>query len=180
MALKTVVTRGYGNGTFNGTIKDVVLRGYEIGVSLGGTYNAVEYFTTGSSVSIALYDPETGDSVSIDTSSVGEIGSTGLFVWSSDNLTTQPTGYKEYAWVMTDGSTPKGGVLIVANLWDEVIETNGSITAQQAMSVMLAAVAGKYDHTTGEFKDPSGTDVRITGTANSQGDRSAITLTPSS
>lgn len=31
MAIRLVVTRGYGNGTFNGTIKDVVLRGYTIG-----------------------------------------------------------------------------------------------------------------------------------------------------
>jgi len=31
MSISSVVTRGYGNGTFNGTIKDVVLRGYSIG-----------------------------------------------------------------------------------------------------------------------------------------------------
>lgn len=29
-----VVTRGYGNGTFNGTITDVVLRGYTIGAAV--------------------------------------------------------------------------------------------------------------------------------------------------
>ena len=28
MAIKTIVTRGYGNGTFSGTIPLVVLRGY--------------------------------------------------------------------------------------------------------------------------------------------------------
>ena len=28
MAIRTVVTRGYGNGTFNGTIALVVVRGY--------------------------------------------------------------------------------------------------------------------------------------------------------
>lgn len=31
MAIRTVVTAGYGNGTFNGTIADVVTRGYTIG-----------------------------------------------------------------------------------------------------------------------------------------------------
>ena len=31
MAIRTVVTRGFGNGTFNGTITLVVLRGYAIG-----------------------------------------------------------------------------------------------------------------------------------------------------
>ncbi len=32
MAIRTVITRGYGNGTFNGTIPLVVTRGYAIGV----------------------------------------------------------------------------------------------------------------------------------------------------
>jgi hypothetical protein len=31
MAIRTVVTRGYGNGTFSGTIPLVVTRGYAIG-----------------------------------------------------------------------------------------------------------------------------------------------------
>ena len=34
MAIRTVVTRGYGNGTFNGTIPLVVTRGYAIGAAL--------------------------------------------------------------------------------------------------------------------------------------------------
>ena len=34
MAIRTVVTRGYGNGTFNGTIPLVVLRGYTSAVQL--------------------------------------------------------------------------------------------------------------------------------------------------
>ena len=34
MAIRTVVTRGYGNGTFNGTIPLVVTRGYTIGAAL--------------------------------------------------------------------------------------------------------------------------------------------------
>lgn len=29
MAIRTVITRGYGNGTFNGTIGLLVLRGYQ-------------------------------------------------------------------------------------------------------------------------------------------------------
>jgi len=34
MAIRTIITAGYGNGTFNGTIKDVTLRGYTIGAAL--------------------------------------------------------------------------------------------------------------------------------------------------
>jgi hypothetical protein len=34
MAIRTVVTRGYGNGTFNGTIGLVSLRGYISGAAI--------------------------------------------------------------------------------------------------------------------------------------------------
>ncbi len=34
MAIRTVVTRGFGNGTFNGTIPLVVTRGYAIGIGV--------------------------------------------------------------------------------------------------------------------------------------------------
>lgn len=34
MSIRLVVTRGFGNGTFSGSIKDVVLRGYSIGAAL--------------------------------------------------------------------------------------------------------------------------------------------------
>ena len=34
MSIRTVVTRGYGNGTFNGTIALVSTRGYAIGAAL--------------------------------------------------------------------------------------------------------------------------------------------------
>lgn len=34
MAIRTIVTRGFGNGTFNGTITDVTLKGYSIGEAL--------------------------------------------------------------------------------------------------------------------------------------------------
>lgn len=41
MSIKLVVCRGYGNGTFSGTIKDVTLRGYSIGAvaSTPGNYS---------------------------------------------------------------------------------------------------------------------------------------------
>ncbi len=32
MSIALIVTAGFGNGTFSGTVKDVVLRGYDIGV----------------------------------------------------------------------------------------------------------------------------------------------------
>ena len=45
MAIKTIFTRGLGNGTFNGTIAEVVTRGYTIGaeVSLKGREMFAEF-----------------------------------------------------------------------------------------------------------------------------------------
>lgn len=34
MSIRLIVTRGFGNGTFLGTIKDVVTRGYSIGADI--------------------------------------------------------------------------------------------------------------------------------------------------
>ena len=117
MSIRLVVTAGLGNGTFNGTIKDVVLRGYSIGVSsviAGGVYNAAEFFTSGQGdVVITLYDQElAGASVVSLTSSVCvEVGSTGLYMWDMTKITTLPTPRKEYGYIMTDGATSEGGII---------------------------------------------------------------------
>ena len=74
-----------------------------------GLYNAFAYFATGSSVSIVIYDPVDSSIVATDTGACVEIGATGVFAWSLDNLTTQPAGYKQYAWRMTDGSAFEAG-----------------------------------------------------------------------
>lgn len=61
-----------------------------------------------------------------------------------------------------------------------VIESNGSVTVQQALSVMLAALAGVTASGGTVLKDPSGTATRITATVNGSNERTAMTLTPSS
>lgn len=83
---------------------------------LGGTYNAAAYFATGSTVTIALYDPVTGATISLDDNTCKEIGSTGMFVWDVANLTTQPTGYQEYVYRMSDGTNYEGGII---NMFDQ-------------------------------------------------------------
>jgi hypothetical protein len=68
---------------------------------------------------------------------------------------------------------------LVAAIKAMVVETNDSITLGQALSVILAACAGVTTTSGGVFKDPSGTDTRITATLNSSNERTAITLAPS-
>jgi hypothetical protein len=60
-----------------------------------------------------------------------------------------------------------------------VIETEGSITVGQALSVILAAASGVTASGGAVLKDPSGTATRITATINGSNERTAMTLTPS-
>lgn len=68
---------------------------------------------------------------------------------------------------------------IVAAVKALVIETNGSLTFGQAMSVILAAVAGVTSGGGNTLKDPSGTSTRIAATIDGSNNRTAMTLTPS-
>lgn len=122
MAINTLITRGFGNGTYSGTIPLVTLKGYSIAAIIGGVHNIGEYFTTGGSVTITLYDPLTGGAIAVDDNTCNEIGSTGLYIWNTAMLTTQPTGYKEYIWKMTNGTASEGGVKALNPTLDDFTE----------------------------------------------------------
>lgn len=68
---------------------------------------------------------------------------------------------------------------IAAGIKTLVIEANGSITVGQAMSVMLAVLAGRTSNAGNTFADPSNTSTRVTATTDGSNNRTAITLTPS-
>lgn len=68
----------------------------------------------------------------------------------------------------------------VDEIWAKVCETNGSRTAQQILSIALAALAGETSAGGATFSDPTGTNTRITATVNASNERTAITLAPSS
>jgi hypothetical protein len=61
-----------------------------------------------------------------------------------------------------------------------VVETQGSYTVQQAISVMLAALAGVTSSGGATFATPDGVSTRIAATTNASNERTAMTLTPSS
>ena len=63
---------------------------------------------------------------------------------------------------------------------ETVIETEGGITLGEALSVILAAVAGETANSGQTFYTPNGNAVRITGSADVDGNRTSITITPSS
>jgi hypothetical protein len=63
---------------------------------------------------------------------------------------------------------------------DDVIEAQGSYTLQQALSLILAAAAGRSSNDGATFATPNNAATRIQATVDSNGNRTAITLTPSS
>ena len=67
----------------------------------------------------------------------------------------------------------------VTEIWAEIVETQGSRTAQQIMSILLSALAGVTDTSGAVFKTPDGVATRITATVNASNERTAITLAPS-
>lgn len=62
---------------------------------------------------------------------------------------------------------------------DDIIETNASITRQQAESLILAAVAGVTASGGNTLKDPSGTSTRIAATTDGSNNRTNMVVTPS-
>jgi len=62
---------------------------------------------------------------------------------------------------------------------DDVVETEGTITLQQALSVILSALAGRTSNSGLTFKTPNNAATRITATTDSGKNRTAISLTPS-
>ena len=70
-------------------------------------------------------------------------------------------------------------VAIATAVADYIVESQGSITLQQAMSVILSAVAGQTANAGLTFKDPSGAANRIVAVVNAINERTSITLTAS-
>jgi len=83
----------------------------------------------------------------------------------------------------TDNSTSVGSIDYddtASLVWLHEVEAEGNITAQQAMSVGLAALAGEVSISgnTITFKTPNGNVTRIVSTTDTSGQRTAIALTP--
>jgi hypothetical protein len=133
---------------------------------LGGVYNAAAVFPALSTVTIVLYHPVSGDVISLVNNTCPEIAS-GLYIWNSSKLTSQPTGYQEYAWRMTDGFTFAGGIirmnaLNVDDIFNNVME-DGETFAQQ-IRLIRAEAAGSIVKTGNlhEIKSADGSKTRIT------------------
>lgn len=61
-----------------------------------------------------------------------------------------------------------------------LVDTDGTYTLQQAMSVVLAALSGVTSSAGAVIKTPSGSNTRITATIDGSNNRTVMSLTPSS
>ncbi len=64
-------------------------------------------------------------------------------------------------------------------LFAKIIETQGNYTVQQALSVILAVLAGVTTTQGSVLKSPNGSATRVSATINASNERTAMTLTPS-
>ena len=85
----------------------------EPGIISNSDYVAAAYFTTSSTVTIEVWNSITGNSESLTSNNCTEIGTTGVFIWDSSKLATQPHKYQQYVWKMTDGTNSESGIMEV-------------------------------------------------------------------
>lgn len=91
------------------------------------TLPVVGAFTSLDTVTITLYDLATGLVEPIDSASCTEILTSGEFTWNFSDLTTQPTVFKRFLWVMSNGSTKVQDVVDVAGWVENVAVVNNII-----------------------------------------------------
>ena len=64
-------------------------------------------------------------------------------------------------------------------VWAKIVESQGSYTAQQILSVVLSILAGVTTTNGSVLKTPDGVSTRVTATLNASDERTAMTITPS-
>lgn len=118
-----------------------------------------------------------GTALPVNVTSVGSSGSSATNLRDFFNATGYNAAASTVGTVTTVGTTGQNAIrdAIAA----KVIESQGSYTLQQALSIILAAVAGVTDDSGATIKTPNGSATRIAATLSSN-ERTAMTLTPSS
>jgi hypothetical protein len=79
-------------------------------------------FNTGDTVTITLYDLSDESSETLTSNACNELGATGVFYWSTSNITTKPTAFIEYCWVMTNGTTSQYGKIVLGGYPDTIAD----------------------------------------------------------
>lgn len=143
-----------------------------------------EQTTSGLTVGkVAYYNDGAGwNSLSI-TDDFTEIGVTGEY---SIDLTTAEANHDLMFIKMTAGGAADNTVLVYTGqggdylgIRNMIVEEEGSVTLQQAMSVVLAVCAGVSTGGGLTFQDPSGTSIRVQASVDNDSNRLTVIITPS-
>lgn len=103
-------------------------------------------FNTGDTVTITLYDLSDESSETLTSNACNELGSTGVFYWSTSNITTQPTAFTEYCWVMTNGTTSQYGKIVLGGYPDNCDSPISDITVDNAAIADAVWDETLYEH----------------------------------
>ncbi len=68
----------------------------------------------------------------------------------------------------------------ITEIWASTVETEGSYSAQQVLSILLAVLAGESNTNGTVFRTPNDAATRVSSTLDASNNRTAMTLTPSS
>jgi len=101
-------------------------------------------FDSGDTVTIALYDLSDDSSEGLDSASMSEIGSTGVFKWSTSNITTTPSSRTEYLWIANNGTEYQYGKIVLGGYPENV---------DQALSTMEDNIRGADDDDLKDISD---------------------------
>lgn len=64
-------------------------------------------FADGDTVTIAVYKTGSSTPETLTSNVCSQIGTTGIYTWSYSNLTTPPSAFEQYTWIMTNLSSIK-------------------------------------------------------------------------
>ena len=90
-------------------------------------------FVSGETVSITVYQLSTLSQETLTSSNCTEIGTTGIFTWNTTNISTYPSIYTEYLYIMTDslGNTVEGK-FVLGGIMDTIDGKVGNVDAKVA------------------------------------------------
>jgi hypothetical protein len=100
---------------------------------------------TAAQVTVALFNAATGASIPVTSPNTAEIGTTGVYRFSTSQITTQPTAFTEILYIMTDTITNRthdGKIVLgghVDNL-DATVSSRGTADPGDAMDLVAGAV----------------------------------------
>jgi hypothetical protein len=98
---------------------------------------AVGNFGTGDTVTVTVYKVFGGTLESLTTGACLEIGTTGVFRWAWSNLTTAPTAFSEYLYIMTNGVITQREAVLFGGYPDTIINLIGGAAGASVVTITV-------------------------------------------